>query len=529
MYRLWILILMILPHATIAQWPVLYGHETFDATGRGISLSYDQGIIIEGAERIIYDGFLIGYSRKLDQNGGELWKRYFPYSASSHSTIVGVSSSPDGSFLLTGQIYEPTTDSSDGFAIKLNACGEKEWCKIFDIPGYSYCDDHIRLADGSYIIHAGHEEESYDRIWLYKLDANGIMIWKKVMDHDTNYFHETGNDLLLTRDSCILVSGFCDYIQEPGSGLGWMSPLWVKFDLDGNQLWDLSWFTQSGTGDCHSTIQDYNGNYYSAGTKGYGAPCWACFYKFTENGVPKYLKIVSHAGTASGAYSIAMYDDTTLFIGAAYATGNLGYSMVIKSDTAGNVIKTMDVPLGGAPTLYAIHTPENKVLGLGERYNYDLDHWEACLFRYNQNLEYDSLYTQVLTYDSLCPHPVIPEATINLDCDIVSIENPKETSEQTLLKIYPVPATEQVTLALPDYYIVQDNAFGIKTTTTYYQLKGEKTIEILDINGKLIKSLSLGEGQASVNVDVQNWSSGMYLARLICKGKVWTTGKILIR
>jgi len=525
-----ITLLVIISNVLYAQWPKTYGHNTFDAIGRDLINSYDDGIVIVGSERLVSNGPLVGYLRKTDINGVEKWKRYFSSEGISSSTLLGVSNPKDGSYFLSGQLLYPN-NNSNGFAIKLNACGEKEWCTIFDIPGYSYCFQNRHLPDGGYMILAGHQQYSYDRIWLYRLDSIGNQLWQKCIEPDTNYFDETGYNLLLTNDTGIMITGFNFYIQQPGSGLGWFSPFWVKMDIDGNQVWDLTWFTESGMGDFGQTIQDARGNYYSAGNVGYtDQPNYSCFFKISPDGLPIKKAAVFNSVTSTTT-SITFFADSTLFMGGGYGnTPGSGHdhSMVIKCDTTGNVIKTKDVPLYGFPVAYSVLTPDNKVVALGERYINSTSHWETCLFKFNQNLEYDSTYTVPRTYDSLCPYAVKPTATINLDCVTVNTEEPIKKPEGSRLKVYPLPATGIVTIALPEYYVMEENSFHIKTTTTYFQLKGAKTIEIVNLLGQKTATYNLADGQTSVDFDVSNWAPGMYLARLICKGKVWAQGKVMV-
>jgi hypothetical protein len=515
-----------------AQWPKVYGHNSYDAIGRAICNSNDGGVIFTGAERLISSGDLIGYLRKTDINGNELWKRYFSQGNNVTVNLLGVSINESDEILVSGAIMSSyNIEICNGFVLKLNQCGEKIWCKIFDIPGQNLCWNNILLSDNGYIIHTNNNQYNYDRIWLYRLDSEGTLLWQKCMEPDTNYFDETGYNLLLTNDSCVLVTGFDYFIREPGSGLGWFSPLWVKFDLEGNQLWDLSWYGDGFiSGDFGHTIQDAWGNYYGAGSDGFQeVGMHACFFKFSSSGVPISNPYVFDNGIGSVTKSITFFADSTLFLGGSYSvTTSTANSMVIKADTAGNQIKTKNVPLYGFPVAYSVLTTDNKVVALGERYVEGLGHWETCLFKFNQELEYDSTYTLPRVYDSLCPHPVTPVETITLDCIIVDTEEPVKQPENSLLKIYPVPSSDKVTISLPEYYVIEDNSHHIKTTTTYYQLTGDKTIEVYDLNGRKTATYPLPDGQTSISLDVSNWSPGIYLARLVCKGKVWTQGKMMV-
>lgn len=512
-----------------AQWPKVYGHYTYDAIGRGITTAYDNGLLLVGSERLTSNGPLIGYVRKADINGNELWKRYFTQNGIAASTLAGISASGNGTLLLSGQLYFPD-NQSNGYVLKLNACGEKEWCTIFNIYGYSLCFENKQLPDGSYMVLAGHDESNFDRIWLYHLSSEGDLLWQKCIEPDTNYFDATGYNLLLTGDSCVLVSGFDYYIREPGSGLGWYSPLWVKFDLEGNQLWDLTWYGDGFIhGDFGRTVHDAAGNYYSGGSDGFQEPeMKACMYKFSPDGLPIKLLHVYPDHDGSVVKALSFFQDSTLFCGGAYAIGSTGYSMVIKTDTTGNVLKTKNVPLYGFPVAYSALTADNKVIALGERVEPGMTHWETCLFKFNQDLEYDSTYAVPRVYDSLCPHTVSPAETIELDCIIVDVEEPVKKAENTSLKIFPVPSASQVTISLPDTYTVEETVNHIKTTTTWYSLKGEKTIEIYDLNGRRQSVYELPDGQTSVTFEVTGWPAGMYMARLICKGKAWAAGKIVV-
>jgi hypothetical protein len=521
------LIFILIVGITYAQFPIVYGHNTYDMIGRNITLAYDGGVYIAGAERLTSGGQLLAYVLKTDINGNQLWKRFIG-NQQNYSNALGISQQPDGGIVITGETFQ--FGDMDGFSMKLNSCGEKIWCNIYRQSAVNDITENVTLSDGSSILLACHQNLTYNRIWLYRLDSAGNLLWQKCMEPDTNYFDETGYYLTKTNDSCLLVTGFNFFIREPGSGLGWFSPLWVKFDLEGNQIWDLTWYSEGFvTGDFGHTVQDSKSNYYMAGADGFQQPGMkASLYKISTAGIPEKIVNVYNQGTASGAFAINFYQDSTLFLGGQYAVNNTGYSMVINSDTAGNVIKTKDVPLYGNPVAYSVLTTDNKVVALGERLAPGMTHWETCLFKFNQDLEYDSIYTVPRVYDSLCPQTVSPIETINLDCIIVDTEEPIKKPENSQLKIYPQPAATLVTISLPDYYVQEDNSYHIKTTTTWYQLHGDKTIELYNLYGQKIASYSLPEGETSITFDISNQAAGMYMARLVCKGKVWANGKVMV-
>ena len=76
MKKLFILLpLLFISLLSLAQYPKVYGHNSFNMIGRSIQCSNDGGVIITGAEQISPSGDFIGYMIKTDINGNELWKR----------------------------------------------------------------------------------------------------------------------------------------------------------------------------------------------------------------------------------------------------------------------------------------------------------------------------------------------------------------------------------------------------------------------------------------------------------------------
>jgi len=523
--RITLIILIQLTCITVnAQWPKIFGHDSYDMIGRSIHESYDQGIYITGAERLSLNADLQGYVLKTDINGYLLWKRYFENQ--NGSNVVGLSQYPDGGIIVSGEL-SPSNQNRNGFFAKINNCGEKEWCKIIDEPGGSYCRENVILADGGFVILGGIDTYSYNRIWLYRFEADGTLIWEKTLIPDTTYFQETGYNLILTNDSCLLVTGFTYTVREPN--LGWPTPFWLKMDLIGNQQWALPWIvTSHNVGDFGRTRQDCFGNFYCGGTYGTATREDACIYKFTNSGdTLKHMKVFDQ-GNASIVQALEFYQDSTLFLGVQWAIGNTGYSKVIRCDTIGNVINSMNVPLDGMTINFSDISKDNKILGLSERPTYNgTPHWETCLFKFNQNLEYDSAYTVPRTYDSLCSGVILPEETFDLDCEIVSVNEFEKGEGDLNLRIYPNPASTLITISLPDHFIEESRTGQFKVITIFYKLIGDKHIEIVNMNGQIMDSRILPDQQTSIVFDVSQWPGGMYMVRLVNKGKVWAQGKLI--
>lgn len=84
-------LLCFLSNSLFAQWPKVYGNNTYDAIGRVLIITNDDGILIGGAERLTPNGEVTGYLLKTDINGNELWKRYLTQNPASTVIILGLS------------------------------------------------------------------------------------------------------------------------------------------------------------------------------------------------------------------------------------------------------------------------------------------------------------------------------------------------------------------------------------------------------------------------------------------------------
>ena len=95
---------------------------------------------------------------------------------------------------------------------------------------------------------------------------------------------------------------------------------------------------------------------------------------------------------------------------------------------------------------------------------------KAYLVKLRNDLTFDSIYNQPITYDSLCPHPIASDTVSLSDCSTVtSIYDPKKDPEKAALQIFPNPAQEKVTIQLPEFLVKKSKSVSFSTTTIYYQ------------------------------------------------------------
>jgi len=88
--------------------------------------TYDKGYLILGS----YPTF--SWLIKTDINGQILWEIIIDNYPSEFPTAQSIEATSDGGVLVCGNAFSGTSNKRSPFVMKLDACGEKEWCKLFD-------------------------------------------------------------------------------------------------------------------------------------------------------------------------------------------------------------------------------------------------------------------------------------------------------------------------------------------------------------------------------------------------------------
>ena len=483
-------ILMIFLTSEGQEWPKIYG-DNFHSLVRNIKEDYDKGYLITGyaghGTQIVYQyGWLI----KTDINGNVIWDKKY----GSLSYLTGISSSSktrDEGMILSGATnkHDPSR-LLDPLFLKLNNCGEVEWCTILSSSGDNYGVDILQLDDKSYIgllkYYGGNIQTV--RISLVKMDSIGNPLWiKNLAQEDPTIHDEEGYILFHTSDDNFLVSGHCFC---PG-----MRPFWIKTDTSGNEEWILKW--PNGSGLDGQTIAVDNGIFYASGGL-FNGPMTPTLFKFDIDGNAIYQQyLLGDTIVGGGAETLGYYNDSTLLVGINWSIDpwNIdGYSEVFMIDTLGHLKKRRLLLDENRSPDCIIKTFDNKILVIGD---YVVDNnWDIYLWKFNSDLELDTLYTQPLTYDSLC-NETITSDTVDLSCGLyVSIKDiPLKEDYDKVMKVYPNPAASTVNFEFKD-------------------LKTGATLSIYDNYGRLVEEETVPPHTKELQVGVSAYRPGLYLAVL---------------
>ena len=532
-YILIILYIFILKICPAQSWIRIYG-DSSNTFCYQLQEHYDKGYLMLG-KRYRPGANEFGWLMKTDVNGFERWHKMYG-DATRRSPLFGIDKTDDGGVIVIGQ----TNIGSlywQAHVIKINACGDKEWCRIYQTPGRSvYGLDIQSMPGGGSIAFVGNWGYDLTKTnWLLRLDDNGNIMWQQAYAYDSIYYDPEGWRLFKTHDTNFLITG---YVYAPDSGQVnpyEMRPLIIKVKPDGTQIFQLAWGTNIGfRGGGFISIDDNQSNVFTGAQSKFYSPFYTgpCLIKTSQTGVPLSYNNLVDSALIGGATTINWFQDSTLVMGLIWRielynadTFNIG---VIKTDRFGNQIKYKPLIYGGLEQFNDAKTTYNNKLIIVNS-DYYSNNWIVQAFKINSELDYDSIYTTPFTYDSLCPHPIITDTIPLNDCGfvVVGVDDQNKNYAKTQLHIYPNPVKNIVTIEMPQYLIRKSSGYGV-TATTYYHQWNTTTLEIFDLFGKLMSSKEIPKKTEKVELDVSSWHAGMYVARVVFMNEVVAGAKFVV-
>jgi hypothetical protein len=472
------------------NWPKIYG-DNVNAYGRNIIESYDKGYTICGSILKDASHFKFGWLVKTDINGNLLWNKKFG-NWNVENSFNDFEKTLDNGLIICGATAEFDIEI-DPLFIKMNSCGEIDWCTIFLSNGYNTAKGVIRLPNGEFLgmlKYYGGQNSPY-RISLVKIDIEGNPIWiKHLAQEDSAIINEEGRYLYLTPDSSYLVAGSC---FSPS-----LNPYYIKTDTSGEEMWQIKWPAGFSGFSGRTEFTDGGIIYSTSNLRITGHPNKPYLLKFSNAGdYISQMPLLGDTIESGGPDALFLDQDSILYIGISWTNDPYlysGYSDLIKTDTNGNLKIQRRLVDDLNPPNTIIKSFDNKILTLGTYY---VDgNWDIYMWKMNANLEDDTLYTQPLTYDSLCPYEIQSD-TVDLDCGVfVNIDElPSKEEYESTIKISPNPARDWVVLTLPDI-----------------KLPGITELKIYNLFGQELMKSNVVPQNKMVSLNISSLPAGVYLA-----------------
>jgi hypothetical protein len=139
------LLLFLVQFIQAQNWPKIYGDQ-FDAYVMNVFEDYDKGYLIGGDVLADFNTFRYAWIIKTDINGNVLWDKKYGTGVDQYYLETCVKTTEDGIVFCGATDVEGF--QMDPLFVKLNTCGEPEWCKIFLSPGANWGTGVIKVNDG---------------------------------------------------------------------------------------------------------------------------------------------------------------------------------------------------------------------------------------------------------------------------------------------------------------------------------------------------------------------------------------------
>lgn len=483
------------------------------------SSHYDGGLLT-----LLYpdqDAFLTSIL-KTDVNGNLRWVKQF--NASVKVAIASISISSDGGVLGAGQFKEEGKWANP-LILKLNVCGELEWCTKISFIEYSYAVDIKEDNNGDYIALIYYVDAYQNDICqLYKFDPDGNVIWHHSYATKDNYplienLEITGIDI--SEDNSYYLSGLCVWPKNNDpNGILQYRPTIIKVNENGEEEWLLTHEVESELGALawKKTFELESGHF-------------TCF--ITDLGVgnikPGALKFDEFGNVESSYFETILEDQvedpsfsSIINVNENIFTGYLNFYLGPPPAPVQRGLITFDEEIN----IISYSIDEDFIFPFGTFKSHDskfmnIASWpnaqgteftDVYMAKYNEDLSFaDTINDTNWNYDSLCPD-AIENGYIQLFCDVIGLDEDIHANENFNIEVQvsPNPAQNHIEIKIEEVHQIESIS-----------------LEIFDISGRICFQGNLKEAQRVEQVNIEDWELGMYLVSIKSAGLVIASSKFV--
>ena len=530
------IILSFTRHSCCQTWMRTFSSNIYNQFIYQICNDYDRGILI-GANQGIGSVMKIGWVIKTDINGNTLWDKRLGNGIKMWA-LDGIDRTPDGGIIVAGVCDTLDSEWWDPYVVKLSACGEVEWCHVFHTDNDPDYGAKIKaLPDNTYIfLVKDWDVEPSSSVWLMHLDAYGEIIWQqRYFQIDSLGYPFNLTALKVLPDGKFLITGTCYHPVFGQTQPDWVWPMLILADSTGETVWEMPWgytlpFTEQVGGEGYQSEVTVDAVYSSICNYHGPAPHFApCLIKTSLDGNPLYYKDLKPNTTFGKASTITKLSDSVFFVGTGYAYGSANTMSVLNIDTLGNVRKETVLNHSEYIPRDATLTQDQKLLIGAWDYNTTYNRYMFHLWKLNQNLDFDSIYTVPRVYDSLCPNPIVSSTLSMPPCNLtVGMEELMIDEERIRMTAYPNPGRGLIHVKLPERIRLESKTNNFAVQTTFHRWNKEVELQVFDLFGRCVSGQTIRTGTKEITLDATGWRTGMYCLRLTYGGRQVAEEKLII-
>ncbi|MFK7808420.1 MAG: T9SS type A sorting domain-containing protein [Saprospiraceae bacterium] len=246
------------------EWHKIYGHPIRNNARAIIPLDdggYMVGANTSGEE---FTGeFDDIYLLRLDENGDTLWTKTLVEDGLEY--LFDMKQCPDGGYIIAGGRVTPGQSASDGYALKIDNMGNKEWEQSYSEGNDFDIFWNVEVLPDSTYVFSGETEmepEVQRQGWLLRINKNGDLNWSK--HYGWIHTELTRGGLVIDEDHIVVAGGTTSF-----SGNVQYDALIAKFDMQGDTIWtrvidgglseyNIRGITKSISGNYLLAINDYD-------------------------------------------------------------------------------------------------------------------------------------------------------------------------------------------------------------------------------------------------------------------------------
>ncbi len=204
---------------------------------------------------------------KIDPNGNLIWSRQFDGTANYKDILQDMAVAPNGDIYLTGYSYSLASDGSnwrsyDYVTLKYDTNGNQLWMRTYEhrVAYNDYARSlKIDASGNAYVTGMSWDENIYSDYATLKYDTDGNLVWAK---RYSSIYGESGYEVEVDDTGNVYVTG----ISQNGTGGSSEDILTIKYDADGNELWQNRYNSDTNESDEGMEIElDNAGNLYVLG------------------------------------------------------------------------------------------------------------------------------------------------------------------------------------------------------------------------------------------------------------------------
>ena len=240
------------------EWQASFGGSDFDFL-YSVEPTTDGGYILAGMSysgadgnkstpSLYFPGTADLWLVRLNSAGQKVWEAAFGWADSENA--LSVKQTADGGFIVAGwsasgvggNKTSPNLGQADGWAIRLDAAGNKLWDRSYGTGSFDFFFQGHELVDGGFVLggFSGGGPFGDGDYWVVRTDAQGNKLWER-------FYGGTGpeqfHDLRVTPDGGFILGGGSG--STPGGNktspnFGSYDYWVVRLDANGNKLWDRS-------------------------------------------------------------------------------------------------------------------------------------------------------------------------------------------------------------------------------------------------------------------------------------------------